>query len=120
MTHSWRNYVLTATLALGLAPVAVRALTPPRPVDTVYTGIVSDDMCGAKHDMGGGTPAECTRMCVKGGSDYALVVGEKAYTLVTTDKQQLVILDKYAGARVTVRGTLSGTKLTVHSVSPAR
>lgn len=120
MPHTWRIHVLTVALALGLAPAAVRALTPPRPVDTVYTGVVSDDMCGVKHDMGGGTAAECTRMCVKGGSSYALVVGEKAYTLVTTDKAQLVTLDKYAGERVTVRGTLAGTKLTVHSVSGAK
>lgn len=119
MSRNWHTYVLALGLTLGLSPVALRALTPPKPVDTVYTGIVSDDMCGTSHTMGG-SPTECTRMCVKGGSAYALVVGDKAYTLVTTNPQQLVTLDKYAGARVMVRGTLSGSKLTVHSVTGAK
>ena len=39
------------------------------------TGQVSDAMCGAKHQMG--TPADCARSCVKHGSKYALVVGDK-------------------------------------------
>lgn len=103
-------------LAAGLIPVGLRAMQ----VNTTYTGVVSDDMCGAKHTMmPGGSDADCTRMCVKGGSAYALVVGQKAYTLATSDKQQVATLDKYAGKRVVVKGTLSGETLKVHSVAPA-
>src|SRR6266571_7531838 len=45
------------------------------------TGVVSDSMCGAKHMAKNKTAAECTRECVKAGSDYALVVGNKVYVL---------------------------------------
>jgi hypothetical protein len=41
------------------------------------TGIVSDSMCGAHHMAKDKSPAECTRMCIKQGMKYALVVGSK-------------------------------------------
>jgi hypothetical protein len=83
--------------------------------ETTLTGQVSDTMCGAKHMMPGKSAADCTRECVKGGSDYALVVGEKVYTL-KGDKSEL---DKYAGEKVTVKGTVSGDTVTAQSVAPA-
>ncbi len=82
---------------------------------TTLTGQVSDTMCGAEHMMPGKSAAECTRECVKGGSDYALVVGKKVYTL-KGDKSEL---DKYAGEKVTVKGTVSGDTVTAQSVTPA-
>jgi len=78
-----------------------------------YTGTVSDAMCGAKHM---GPAAECTRGCVSKGSKYALVVGDKVYTLDTTDKAALATLDKQAGAQVTVTGTEKDNTITVSSV----
>lgn len=79
-----------------------------------YTGTVSDTMCGAKHMMAG-SPADCTRACVKQGSDYALVVGDKVYTL----KGDAAELDKYAGQKVKVTGKLDGTTLQASTVAPA-
>ncbi len=76
------------------------------------TGTVSDSMCGAKHMMEG-SAAQCTRECVKGGSDYALVKGNEVYTLKGNTKG----LDKYAGQKVTVTGKLSGNTFTVDSIS---
>ena len=78
-----------------------------------FTGTVSDAMCGAKHM---GPAAECTRGCVNKGSKYALVVGDKVYTLETTDKAALGTLDKQAGAKVTVTGTEKDNTITVNSV----
>ena len=49
--------------------------------DQSFTGTVSDSHCGAKHAMKGMSAEACTRACTKGGADYALVVGEKVYTL---------------------------------------
>src|SRR6202521_2367138 len=69
-----------------------------------FTGTVSDSMCGAKHAMSG-DDAGCTRACVSKGSKYALVVGDKVYTLETSDKDALATLDKQAGTKVTVTGT---------------
>lgn len=80
------------------------------------TGTVSDTMCGAKHMMTNVTPAQCTRECVKQGSDYGLVSGSKVYTLKGDSKQ----IDKYAGQTVTVTGDVSGTTVTVRSIAPAK
>jgi hypothetical protein len=84
-----------------------------------FTGKVSDSMCGAKH-MEGGDDASCTRTCVSKGSKYALVVGDKVYTLETSDKAALATLDKQAGANVTVMGTEKDNTITVSSVKAAQ
>ena len=80
-----------------------------------FTGQVSDAMCGAKHMSG--PPAECTRACVKQGSKYALVVGDKVYTLQTEDKATLAKLDTLAGEKAKVTGTLDGDSIKVTSVA---
>jgi hypothetical protein len=80
-----------------------------------FTGTVSDAMCGAKHAMPGNA-AECTRGCISNGSKYALVVGDKVYTLETSDKAALATLDKQAGAEATVTGTEKDSTITVTSV----
>ena len=80
------------------------------------TGTVSDSMCGKKHMMAGKSAAECTRECVKEGSDYALVVGDKVYTL----KGDKTAIDKLAGANVVVKGTTSGSTVTMESIKAAK
>lgn len=82
-----------------------------------FTGNVSDSMCGAKHM---GDAATCTRACVGKGSKYALVVGDKVYTLDTTDKAALDTLDKQAGAKVTVTGTEKDNTIEVSKVAAAK
>jgi hypothetical protein len=84
-----------------------------------YTGKVSDAMCGAKH-MESNDDAGCTRACVSKGAKYALVSGDKVYTLDTSDKAALATLDKQAGAQVTVTGIEKGDTITVTSVTAAR
>jgi hypothetical protein len=83
-----------------------------------FTGTVSDSMCGAKHTMPG-DDANCTRMCVGKGAKYALVSGDKVYTLDTSDKAALATLDKNAGARVTVMGTEKDNTIAVTGVTAA-
>ena len=73
-----------------------------------FTGTVSDAMCGAKHMMEG-DPAACLRACIQKGSKYALVVGDKVYTL-----------DKLADKKATVKGTADGDTITVSSVAAAK
>ena len=82
-----------------------------------FTGTVSDSMCGAKHM---GDAATCTRACVGKGSKYALVVGDKVYTLDTTDKAGLDTLDKQAGAKVTVTGSEKDNAIEVSKVAAAK
>jgi hypothetical protein len=80
------------------------------------TGTVSDAMCGAHHMMKDATAAQCTRECVKQGSDFALVSGGKIYTL-KGDKAQF---DKFAGENVVVKGKLSGTTISVDSITASK
>lgn len=80
------------------------------------TGIVSDSMCGAHHMAKDKSPAECTRMCIKQGTKYALVVGSKVYTLEGHESE----VDKLAGQKATVRGSVKGETVAVQSVVPAK
>jgi hypothetical protein len=59
--------------------------------------------------MKGESAAQCTRECVKSGSNYALVVGDKVHTL----KGDKTAIDKFAGANIIVKGKLSGSTLTM-------
>ena len=38
------------------------------------TGVISDSMCGATHMLKDKSPAECTRLCVKDGQSYSLLM----------------------------------------------
>jgi hypothetical protein len=82
------------------------------------TGEVGDAMCGRKHMDG--TSAECTRTCVAHGSKYALVVGDKIYTLDTTDKTVLTLLDQQAGKNATVTGAVNGDTIEVSTAVAAK
>ena len=84
-----------------------------------FTGTVSDAMCGAKHMMEG-NPAACLRACVQKGSNYALVVGDKVYTLTSQNPANLASLDKLANKKATVEGTADGDTITVTSVVAAQ
>jgi len=98
--------VLAATIALG----ADKSET--------FTGTVSDSMCGAKHMMDG--DAACARACVKKGSAYALVIGDKVYALHTEDKAALAELDKLAGEKAKVTGAASEDSIEVSKVAAAK
>jgi hypothetical protein len=110
------NRIATALLGmqllLGLTTVPVLAAGKSQ----TLTGEVSDAMCGAKHEMPGNA-ADCTRACVKHGSSYALVVGDKVYTLATSDEAALAKLNDLAGAKAKVTGEVDGTTITVKSVA---
>ena len=116
MKSVWKK--LTAALAVlllagfGLVGTAVAA-------GDKFTGEVSDAMCGAKHAMSGSN-AECTRACVRKGSSYALVVGDKVFTLKTDDKATVAELEKLAGEKATVSGTADGDTIAVSSVRAAK
>jgi hypothetical protein len=98
-----------AVLTLGAAALFAQATQ-------TITGTITDSMCGAHHMMKDKTPAECTRECVKQGSDYALASGDKVYTL-KGDKAQF---DKFAGQNVVIKGTTEGTTITVASIKAAK
>ena len=102
-------------MALLVVLTAVVAFAADKPQK--FTGKVSDSMCGAKHMMPGASDADCTRACIKQGSKYALVVGDKVYTLEGGDA---AALDKLAGQNAAVTGTLKGKTIEVVSVAAAK
>jgi hypothetical protein len=83
-----------------------------------FTGTVSDAMCGAKHMMEG--DAACLKACVQKGSKYALVVGDKVYTLDVKDKATLEKLEKIGVGKATVKGEAEGDTIEVSSVAAAQ
>ena len=75
-------------------------------------------MCGQQHMEA--DAAKCTRACVGHGAKYTLVVGDKLYSLNTTDKALLNKLDQQAGSKATVTGAVNGIAVDVSSVTPAK
>jgi hypothetical protein len=106
-----RLRISTVLLSAALSVVAAFAQS-----SQAITGTMTDAMCGAHHMMQGKTPAQCTRECVRQGSDFALASGDKVYIL-KGDKSQF---DKFAGQNVTVKGKVEGKTLTVDSIAAAK
>ena len=108
--------MIIAVAGVGMfAALTIRSQAQGAGTDTTLTGLVSDAACGAKHSMKNMSAADCTRMCVKAGQGFALIVGDKTYNLQGDSAD----LDKYAAQKVTIKGKLKGKTVAVDSVSPA-
>lgn len=103
-----KTVILSGALTFSMLALAADSIA--------VTGTITDAACGAKHMMKGKNAAECTRACVKAGSEFALVSGKEVYML-QGDKAEL---DKYAGEKVTVKGKRNGNILIVDSVEQAK
>jgi len=110
--------ILLATISILPASAADKKSDKNASGSQTLTGVVSDSMCGAKHMMEG-SAADCAHACVGKGSKYALVVGDKVYTLETSDQKALDQLYKLAGEKAKVTGTVNGDTITVGSISGA-
>src|SRR5438477_10436652 len=107
----------TAIRALAVLLLMSLGLFAADTKDQTFTGTVSDTMCGVRHTMmPGTTDSQCVRSCVKAGGDYALVVGNKVYTL----KGSSADLEKFAGEKATVSGELDGNVIQASSISAPR
>lgn len=109
--------VWLAALILGTGLAVAPAFGAGKP--QTFTGQVGDVMCGAKHEMEG-SPADCTRACIQHGSKYALMVGDKVYTLEGADQKALDQLNKLAGTNASVTGAADGNTIQVASVAPGK
>jgi hypothetical protein len=107
--------IATVFLSAGLAVSPVMAAGTTQ----TFTGKVSDAMCGATHTEGI-APAACVRACVQKGAKYALVVGDKVYTLDTSDQATLATLNKLSWEQAKVTGTADGTTISVKTVTAAK
>jgi hypothetical protein len=82
--------------------------------EQTYEGLVTDTHCGAKHKASiAKSAADCARVCVHGGAQFALIDGEKAYAL----DGDLALLKRLAGQRARIVGSLNGNTITVSSVA---
>ena len=75
--------------------------------------MITDAHCGAKHRLPDRGSAECTRICVTRGFNYILIDGDKVYGL----QGDIVKLNRMAGERVTITGSLHGRTIDVVSMS---
>lgn len=76
------------------------------------SGVISDSMCVKKHMMPGKSDSECIRECVKSGSAYVLVVGNKSYTL----KGKAAAIAPFAGKHATVQGSVDNSTISVEAI----
>ena len=108
----FRRIILVTLMVL--AAFSMFALAAPK----TLTGTVTDTMCGKKHMIAGKTDAVCTRACMKSKGDwtYGLIVGDKIYGLSGDTKA----FDVLAGQQVKVTGQVTGTKIAVQTISPAK
>jgi len=114
---------LALLIALGVAAVAAAepesgqaagsSSAPAAPAQQTYEGMITDAHCGAKHQASlSKTAADCARFCVRGGSQFALVDGDKTYIL----SGDIGHLSRAAGLRVKVVGMLNGDTIAVSSI----
>ena len=82
--------------------------------DQTWTGTLSDKMCGADHKemRGKMTDRDCTLACTKGGTAFALISGNKIYTLSGREAD----LRTHAGHVVKLTGDLKGETIRVSAV----
>ena len=98
---------LTGLFAIGGATLGADEMT--------LTGTVGDAACGVTHKMPADA-AKCTLACVGGGSDFALIVADTAYTLETSNEDVKAELEKLAGMMATITGDVTGETIAVASV----
>jgi hypothetical protein len=102
---------------LVISLLAVASLSAA-PANKAFTGVITDDMCAKTGHAAmrmGPTDADCTTSCVTvHGASYVLADGTHVYML--SDQQTP---EKFAGAKVVVRGALDAKTNTIQVTSIA-
>jgi len=111
LRSSASDVVLASTSA---SATGQEAETMPTANLVTVAGLITDDHCGARHDRRSGmTASQCAQMCVRNGSGYSLVNGDKRYAL----EGHAAELNKLAGERATISGSLAGDTIKVSSIA---
>src|SRR5260370_16010695 len=82
-----------------------------------WTGTISDDKCGAKHEGAEAKDAACVQSCIKRGGAPVLVSGGKVYKISADSKDKVM---SNLGQKVTVTGKMDGDTVTVESVEASK
>ena len=93
--------------------------------DRMWTGKISDSMCGAKHNTSAEhagkkmSDRECTLACVKEhNAKYVFVNGGKVYNIANQD---FAAMQEHAGHTVEFTGEMTGDTITVSKIAmPAK
>ena len=116
-----RNYLagllVASALLVGGMLLDGTAMAQNMDKGTTLTGTVTDLACGLTHKMQGMSAKECTLGCTKMGSNYALVVGGKVYTLWVKGATAGETLAELAGGQAKVTGKVDGNTIYVNSVA---
>jgi hypothetical protein len=81
----------------------------------MFAGMITDSDCGARHHKDSNrSPAQCTRFCWQNGAKYVLIDGDRIYELQGQSAQ----LDRFAGQRAAIAGTLNGNAIAIVSIKP--
>ena len=107
-SHCAALAILTTSLFTAALPVFAASQS--------LEGIVSDSMCVKKHMMPGKSDAECIKECVKAGSTYVLVVGDKAYSL----KAKPAVVAPFAGKHVQIQGAVKQNAVDVNTIKEVK
>src|SRR5438477_10022434 len=107
--------------ALLVAAIALSVFTSLRAAEQTWIGEISDSACGMKHDSGAENvptpPAnECVANCIRGGSKYVIVAGDKVFQIANQNAKGLADL---AGSKVKITGELKGDAVTVSKIEKA-
>jgi hypothetical protein len=92
--------------------------------DTVWTGKISDSMCGAshanmmaQHKDAKMTDRDCTLACIKAGAKYVFVSAGKVYNIENQNHADMIaLLQEHAGETVKLTGEMKGDNITVANV----
>lgn len=94
-----------------LALAVTAAISAAKAPETV-TGVITDTLCGAHHNMPGHSDADCVKLCVKGAGQYALFDGQRVLKL--SDQKTPA---KFAAQRVKVTGVVDEKTNTIKVTS---
>ena len=102
------------SVAKAASPTQLSTTQSSPAQEQTYEGMVTDTHCGARHEATiGKTARDCTRACVHGGAQFALVNGDKIYVL----SGDLETLKRSAGQRSKIVGALNGDTIAVSSIT---
>lgn len=105
---------VTVAIADGESPqIPDQQQVDPTVPGHTFSGIITDAHCGPRHTDSGQSASECARTCVRNGSRYIMVDGDRNYELAGNSSQ----LSQLAGQRVTLTGVFNGNTIKVDSAS---
>lgn len=110
------NLVLIGIMIVAFIVILYVIFRPAPSTVFAADGYISDSLCGRKHMMPGASDEECTEACIKAGAKYVLVADTAIYNL----DGNLNSVKPFAGKQVHVSGNLSGSSITIASISAPR